>query len=128
MKFRGILSLVLATAMWAGVPASAEAEIVSIDTIANVMTGSSSSGHDQVWVRSLSQLPGVPSSCVFNGSTLFYVSNEDFLSGDKAMAALLSAQISGKPVTLAYTVMGTSSDFWGFGITNCRIDRLSVGN
>jgi hypothetical protein len=56
------------------------------------------------------------------------VPNDGALNGDKAMAAFLSAKLSGTHVTLAYTVMGTSSDFWWFGITSCRIDRLSVGS
>ena len=111
-----------------GMPAQADAEIAGIDAIGSVMTGSSSSGNDQVWVKVQGQPAGVSSSCVWNGVSLFYVAGDGGLNGDKAMAALLSARLSGTRVTLAYTVMGGASDFWGFGITSCRIDRISVGN
>lgn len=106
----------------------ARAEIVLGATIANVMTGGSSSGSDQVWVRITEQLPGVSSACIHDGHPLFYVSGDSGLNGDKAMAALLGAQLSGTHVSLVYTVMATASDLWGFGITSCRIDRLAVGN
>jgi hypothetical protein len=114
--------------LMAGCPAAADAGIVRVETIAAVMTGSSSSGADQVWLGVSGELPGVPSSCMTGGRSLFYVPDGDGLDGAKAMAALLSAKMTATPVTLAYTVMGSSSDFWGFGITNCRIDRMSMGS
>jgi hypothetical protein len=123
----GVLLLLGAT-LASGISSDAYAETAGVDTITAVMTGSSSSGNDQVWVSVPGQLPGVPSSCVWNGSSLFYVPNDGALHGDKAMAALLSAKISGIHVTLAYTVMASSSDFWGFGITTCRIDRIAIGS
>ncbi len=128
MKFSEIWFFILAAVTGVSLPVSAKAEIVSINSIANVMTGSSSSGNDQVWLRVPGQLPGVPLSCVWSGGSLFYVPNDGGLGADKAMAALLSAKLSGTPVVVAYTIMGMSSDLWGFGITNCRIDQLSVGN
>ena len=121
-------ALAVMAGLMLGMSGQAGAEVVGVDSIASVMTGSSSSGNDQVWVRVSGQLPGVPSSCFYDGRSLFYVPSDGGLNGDKAMSALLSAKLSGTRVTLAYTVMGTSSDFWGFGITSCRIDRISVGS
>lgn len=126
---RLLLSLLAATATWAGsLGTPAEAASATIPAVRNVMTGNSSSGNDQVWFRVNGTPPGIPANCTLNGFSIFYLATDGKLDGQKGMALLLSAQMSRQPVQIDFDVAASSSDFWGWGVTNCKVNRIVIGD
>ncbi|BEV12114.1 hypothetical protein ATDW_26100 [Asticcacaulis sp. DW145] len=124
MKWVRILA---ATATWIGVfllPSVGVAATVTVPQIHSVMTGNSSSGYDQVWIRASGNPPGVPAECLYQGWALFYIPDDQIINRDRAMSLFLSAKLTNRPVTMVVEVVNTESDFWGFGITRCKIHRI----
>ncbi|MBW8892029.1 MAG: hypothetical protein JF617_07665 [Burkholderiales bacterium] len=107
-------------------PAAALAQAATI-TPRNIMAGISSSGPDQVWVRADGQAPGVANECMYQGWSLFYASTNGDVAPEKVEAIALTAKASNIPLFIAYVVETGPSDFWGWGITRCRILRISLG-
>lgn len=120
---------ILATVVLAATPLPAYAQATTL-TLRNVMAGNSSSGSDQVWVRadnSANPNAGVAAECVYQGWSLFYSNNNGDVSPEKVEAIALTAKTTATPVFIAYVVETNPSDFWGWGITRCRILRISLG-
>lgn len=106
---------------------SSLATIVYLPTIRNAMAGASSSGNDQVWLRIDGQPANVPADCVYGAWSLFYIPNDGTLDPNKALAVLLSSQLSHQPIAIDFAVQAGASDFFNWGITKCKVSRLSTG-
>lgn len=122
-------SVIAAVAVIAGLLSSDPALAATsayLPTIEKVMSGQSSSGSDQVWIRVNGQPANVPADCVYAPYSLFYVADDTALNRDRALAILLTAKLSNRPVNIEFDVLGTAADFWGYGITKCVIRRVTV--
>lgn len=107
---------------------SAHATIgAALPSIEKVMSGASSSGNDQVWIRVNGQPAGVPSDCVWSSYSLFYVPDDVILNRDRALSLLLTAKVTNQPVNISFDIDTTQADFWGCGISKCLIRRITVG-
>ncbi|WP_334186000.1 hypothetical protein [Novosphingobium sp.] len=124
---RHLLKQIIATLILCAPTTAWASEVIHIDKIEKVMVGQSSSGNDQVWVRIAGFPAGVATECVYDNYTLLYVADDQIINRDKAFSMLLSAKASGSNVDIAYDVVGTAADFWGFGISKCVIRRISMG-
>jgi len=100
----------------------------TLPSIEKVMSGGSSSGNDQVWVRVNGQPAGVPSDCVYQTWSLFYVADDVILNRDRALSLLLTAKVANQPVNISFDVDTNPADFWGYGITKCILRRITVGS
>lgn len=103
------------------------ATIVYLPTIRNVMAGSSSSGNDQVWLRIDGKPANVPIECVYGSWSLFYIANDGTMDPGKALSILLSAQLTHQPVAIDFSIQTGASDFFNWGISKCKVSRLSTG-
>jgi hypothetical protein len=106
---------------------NAFATIIYLPAIRNVMAGSSSSGNDQVWLRIDGQPTNVPAECVYGSWSLFYIANDGAVDPGKALSILLSAQLTHQPIALDFSIQTGASDFFNWGITKCKVSRLSTG-
>lgn len=103
-------------------------QFLQINTIRNVMVGNSSTGEKQVWLRVDGIVPGVAQDCVYANTTLFYVPSQYWSIGtDQALSMLLTAKSTNTPIQIATWIDGDAADFWGWGISRCKISRISVG-
>jgi len=119
--------LAIAAALSFGVE-SAHATIgATLPSIEKVMSGASSSGNDQVWIRVNGQPAGVPSDCVWSSYSLFYVPDDVILNRDRALSLLLTAKVANQPVSISFDVDTSQADFWGYGISKCLLRRITVG-
>lgn len=123
---RPLVGLIGAIALTTLSPPAAHALTVVLPAIEMVMTGSSSSGSDQVWLRVVGQPNGVPSDCVYGSWSLFYVDGTNGISAEKVLSILLTAKTASRPVHIEYGLAAAPSDFYGFGISKCHIMRIAL--
>jgi hypothetical protein len=122
------MALITAATCASVIGSAAQADFATIPAVRNVMTGNSSSGNDQVWFRVNGVPSGVPASCTGSGMGIFYLATDGSIDVHKGMSLLISAQLSGKPIQIAYDIAASSSDFWYWGISNCRVTRIVIGD
>lgn len=125
--FARCCGLIMATVLCFGAEGAHATIAATLPNIGDVMSGASSTGNDQVWVRVNGQPAGVPSDCVFQTWSLFYVADDVALNRDRALSLLLTAKVTNRPVGIAFDVDTNSADFWGWGITKCIMRRITVG-
>ena len=123
VELLGLLSVSLAILAF---PNPVRAAGTTLPSIELVMTGSSSSGSDQVWLRVLGQPAGVANDCVYGNWSLLYTDGTAGVSSDKALSLLLTAKVASRPVFIEYDLAANPSDFFGFGISRCRILRIAM--
>lgn len=123
MKLGSCLPAIALGALCLGSSADAQ---VSIPSIELVMTGPSTSGNDQVWMRISGQPSGVPADCVYGSWSLFYSDGTLGIDKAKAYALLLTAKATGRPVYVLFSVQATVSDFGGFGTSNCLLSKVAL--
>ena len=89
-----------------------------------VMTGNSSAFADGVWVR-VTGLVG-HANCFFAplNASLFYTRPGGVVDPKKALAMLMTAKLAGRTVNIEFINDGSQADFWGYGISQCEIQRL----
>ncbi len=120
------LAALAAAGVALGAPLQAHAQAATL-TIRNVMVGNSSSGQDQAWIRVDGKPAGVANECVYSEWSLFYANNDGTVSPDKVASLALTAKATDSKIFVAYVVETGPSDFWGWGITRCRILRIGLG-
>jgi hypothetical protein len=103
--------------------ASASAQIAQL-TPDQVMTGNSSAFADGVWVRVPGQVGHV--NCFYSSGnvSLFYAKPNGVADPKKVLALLTVAKLANRTVNIEYDSNGIQSDFWGYGISKCEIQRL----
>ena len=91
-----------------------------------VMTGNSSAFADGVWVR-VTGLVGHP-NCFYSPSnaSLFYTKPNGVVDPKKALAMLMTAKLANRTVNIEFANNGAVADFWGYGISQCEIQRLII--
>ena len=119
--------LMMAAMLCFEVGAAHAATGATLSNIEKVMSGASSTGNDQVWVRVNGQPAGVPADCVYQTWSLFYVADDVTLNRDRALSLLLTAKVAGQPVSVQFDVDTNQADFWGYGITKCILRRITIG-
>ncbi len=102
------------------------ADSLNISEISDVMVGRSSAFNDGTWLR-VSGLVG-HESCQYapQNVTLFYAKNDGPLSADKALSVLMAAKLSKSTIKIEYLNSQTTADFWGWGISSCELQRISI--
>ncbi|WP_218123317.1 hypothetical protein, partial [Sphingomonas sp. YR710] len=106
---------------------ASNADAGAVFTVRTVMTGNSSIGNDQVWIRADITATGIAPECYYAGLAYFYVNNNGTIDKNKAMSLATTAQVAKIPVSVEYWIAASTSDFWGFGTTKCVIDRIGLG-
>lgn len=96
----------------------------AIMTIQNIMTGFTSIGGDQLWIRVSGQPTGVPAACVWGPYSYFYVKSGGDVDPQKALAIFLTSKSTNQPVEVAWDTSGAISNFGGYGQTSCMIRKI----
>ena len=93
-----------------------------------VMTGNSSAFADGVWVRVSGQVGHV--NCYYaplNVSLFYaYARANSPMDPKKALALLMAAKLGNRLVNIEFASDGVQADFWGYGISRCEIQRLTL--
>lgn len=109
----------------AAVPAHSEI-YVDISSIELAMSGNSSSGTRQTWMRVIGQPSGVPTTCVYDGKSLFYTDSSSGISPDQALALLLTAKSLNRTISIGFNEATSASDFFGYGISKCQLSKIAM--
>lgn len=108
----------------AAVPSMACADGVGNITPELVMAGPSSAIGDATWIRVVGNVGHA--NCSYGSWSLFYARAVGGVDPKKVLAIALSAKMSGRTVAIEYINNSLISDFYGFGISSCEIQRIAM--